>query len=174
MSLQTLILGGVRSGKSRYAESLALASGRPVTVIATALALDEEMKLRIDSHRRTRPVAFRVHEEPLALAAALRRVDAPGSCVIVDCLTLWLTQLLYNDDDARLRAEIDLFLEVLPTLEAEVVLIGNETSLGIMPLGELTRRYTDAAGRLHQDIAARVARVVLMVAGLPLHLKGSP
>ncbi len=170
--MKTLILGGVRSGKSRHAEELASAAGGAVTVIATARALDEEMVRRIETHRLHRPAHWAVIEEPLALGAALRAADGAGRVLVVDCLTLWLTQLLDLPDE-ELSAQTTALLDTLATLRAEVILIGNETGLGIMPLGELTRRYGDLAGRLHQDLARRADRVILMVAGLPLLLKGS-
>jgi adenosylcobinamide kinase / adenosylcobinamide-phosphate guanylyltransferase len=169
--VKTLILGGVRSGKSRHAEQLAAASDRAVTVLATARALDAEMTRRIAAHRALRPPHWAVVEEPRALGAALKSADGDERIIIVDCLTLWLTQLL-DEPEEVLAAETALLLEAVATARADVLLIGNETSLGIMPLGELTRRYGDLAGRLHQDLAARCDRVVLMVAGLPLSLKG--
>lgn len=169
--MKTLILGGVRSGKSRLAESLALRSDRPVTYIATANAGDEEMRQRIDTHRARRPDHWTVVEEPLALAAALAR--AAGRCIIVDCLTLWLTNLLLAAEPTRLARERDALLEILPRLNGEIAFVSNETGMGIVPLGELTRRFADEAGRLHQDLAQRCDRVVLMVAGLPMTLKGA-
>lgn len=167
-----LILGGVRSGKSRHAERLALNSRRPVTLIATALGLDAEMRARIDSHRATRPAGWRVVEEPYALATALSAVDDADGFVIVDCLTLWITQLL--DEPARLATETAALLALLPRLSGTTWFIGNETGLGIMPLGETTRRYVDASGALHQELARRCDRVDFMIAGLPLSVKGTP
>lgn len=170
----TLILGGVRSGKSRLAERLALASGGEVTYVATAQPRDDaELRARIDAHRDRRPPAWHTVEAPLQLAAALRAHDGPGRCVLVDCLTLWLTNLLCDDDATRLAREREALVEVLPVLQAEVLLVSNETGLGVVPLGELTRRFLDEAGVLHQRLAARCERVVLTVAGLPLALKGS-
>ena len=151
---------------------LAAATGAAVTVIATARALDEEMAQRIAAHRRDRPPHWSVIEEPLALGNALRRADGAGRVLIVDCLTLWLTQLL-ELPQAELAAHTSALLEAFDALHADVLLIGNETSLGVMPLGEVTRRYGDLAGRLHQELAHRSDRVILMVAGLPLVLKGS-
>lgn len=171
--MKSLILGGVRSGKTRYAEQQAMASERPVTVVATALALDAEMGARIARHRADRPAHWAVVEEPLALEACLRRLDGPDRVIVVDCLTLWLTQLL-EAGEARLKHETEALLAALPDLGADLLLVSNETGLGIMPLGELTRRFGDVAGRLHQGLAARVDRVVLMVAGLPLTVKGQP
>ena len=171
--MKTLILGGVRSGKSRLAERLATCTGRPVTYIATATARDDaEMAARIAAHQARRPAHWTLVEEPIALAAALAAHTRSGGCVLVECLTLWLTNLLVADDPAALEREQAALLSVLDTAPGELILVGNETGMGIVPLGELTRRYCDAAGRLHQEIAARSGRVLLTVAGLPLALKG--
>jgi len=168
----TLILGGVRSGKSRLAERLAREAGRPVTYVATALAGDEEMRARIDAHRARRPAHWALVEEPLRLAAVLAEVCLPGRCVIVECLTLWLTNLLCADDGALLERELAALHGVLPALRGQVLLVGNEVNMGVIPADVLTRRYCDLAGELHQVLAARCERVVLTVAGLPLVLKG--
>ncbi|MFA7242713.1 MAG: bifunctional adenosylcobinamide kinase/adenosylcobinamide-phosphate guanylyltransferase [Sulfuricellaceae bacterium] len=169
--MKELILGGVRSGKSRLAEEHALASGLAVTLIATATADDEEMRQRIRLHQQRRPSAWTLVEEPLALAAALRAHAAPYRCLLVDCLTLWLTNLLCSADQRRLQTERDALLAALPGLPGHIILVGNETNMGIMPPGELTRRYCDEAGLLHQELARRCNHVVLTVAGLPLILK---
>lgn len=171
--MKTLILGGVRSGKSRLAERLAVASGRQVVYVATAVAGDAEMLCRIEAHRRRRPQDWLVVEEPLALGPTLGKLAEPGRCLVVDCLTLWLTNLLTHTDPARLGSERAALLEVLPTLAGDLVLVGNETNMGVISLGELSRRYCDEAGLLHQALAARCDRVVLVVAGLPQLLKGS-
>jgi len=167
-----LILGGARSGKSRLAERLALQSGLPVTYVATAQAGDGEMSTRILQHRERRPEHWGLVEEPLALADALERLAAPGHCVLVDCLTLWVTNLLIHEDGRRLRGEIDALLETLPQLPGRILLVSNETGLGVVPLGELSRRYVDEAGWLHQSLAEVSERVVFTVAGLPMVLKG--
>ncbi len=169
--MKELILGGMRSGKSRLAEQQAQASQRPVTYIATALAGDEEMRRRIAEHRARRPSSWTVVEEPLALARALRANASCERCVIVDCLTLWLTQLLSAGED-RFAQEREALLAVLPELEGHLILVSNETGLGIVPLGALNRRFCDEAGRLHQDLARICDRVLLTVAGLPQVLKG--
>jgi adenosylcobinamide kinase/adenosylcobinamide-phosphate guanylyltransferase len=163
----------VRSGKSRLAEALAQRSNLSVTYIATATAADNEMRARIAAHRARRPAGWTVIEEPLALAVALRAHAAEGRCLVVDCLTLWLTNLLLTDRAVQAR-ECAALLEALPRLPGTLVLVANETSLGIMPLGELTRRFLDEAGTLHQAVAQQCERVVLTVAGLPLILKGEP
>jgi adenosylcobinamide kinase/adenosylcobinamide-phosphate guanylyltransferase len=170
--MKTLILGGVRSGKSRLAEVLATRSAKPVTYIATATAGDGEMRARIEAHRARRAPEWTVVEEPIRLAGALEKHGANGAFVLVDCLTLWLTNLLVAGDEAKLTHERDALISILPTLSSEIVLVSNETGMGIMPLGELSRRFGDEAGRLHQELAQICDRVVLTVAGLPSLLKG--
>jgi len=166
-----LILGGARSGKSRFAERLAADSGLAVTYIATSQPLDGEMTERIAHHRDRRPAHWTLVEEPLQLARVLREQAAANRCLLVDCLTLWLTNLLMLDDPARLAQERDTLLECLVELPGRIILVSNETGLGVVPLGELTRRYVDEAGWLHQAVAERVQRVTFMVAGLPMTLK---
>lgn len=168
-----LILGGARSGKSRLAEKLASDSALPVTYIATSQPLDGEMNTRVALHRQRRPSHWGLIEEPLELARVLREHAAPGQCLLVDCLTLWLTNLLMLDDPQRLGAEREHLLDCLAALPGEIIFVSNETGLGVVPLGELTRRYVDEAGWLHQALAERCQRVVLTVAGLPLTLKGT-
>ena len=167
-----LILGGARSGKSRLAEKLASESGLAVTYIATSQPLDGEMNERVRHHRERRPAHWGLIEEPVELARVLRDNASADSCLLVDCLTLWMTNLLMLDDPLRLGAERDALLECLAELPGEIVFVSNETGMGIVPLGELTRRYVDEAGWLHQALAAHCQRVVLTVAGLPLTLKG--
>lgn len=169
---RTLVLGGVRSGKSRLAERLATESGLPVTCIATATARDDEMRTRIAAHRARRPMDWRLIEEPLRLAAVLGEQAAAGHCLLVDCLTLWLTNLLTAQDAAMLERERTALLEVLPGLPGRILLVSNETNMGITPLGELSRRYCDEAGQLHQELARCCEHVILTVAGLPHFLKG--
>jgi len=169
-----LILGGARSGKSRLAERLARESGLAVCYVATSQALDDEMAARIAQHRARRPAEWALVEEPLALARVLREQAAPGRCLLVDCLTLWLTNLLLADDPQRLAQEREALLECLAELPGRVILVSNETGLGVVPLGELSRRYVDEAGWLHQALAERCRRVLFCVAGLPMTLKGDP
>lgn len=167
-----LILGGARSGKSRLAERLAAESGLAVTYIATSQTLDGEMTGRIAHHRERRPAHWALVEEPLQLARVLREQASTQHCLLVDCLTLWLTNLLMLDDAARLAKERDALLECLAGLPGRIILVSNETGLGVVPLGELTRRYVDEAGWLHQAVAERAQRVTFTVAGLPMTLKG--
>ena len=168
-----LILGGARSGKSRLAEKLASDSGLTVTYIATSQPLDGEMNARVALHRQRRPDSWGLVEEPVELARVLRENAAADRCLLVDCLTLWLTNLLMLDDTQRLAVERDLLLHTLASLPGEIIFVSNETGLGVVPLGELTRRYVDEAGWLHQALAEHCQRVVLTVAGLPLTLKGT-
>lgn len=169
-----LILGGARSGKSRLAEQLAADSGLAVTYIATSQALDGEMSARIRQHRERRPADWALVEEPLELARVLHESASAERCLLVDCLTLWLTNLLMLEDDARLFAERQALLDCLAELPGRIILVSNESGLGVVPMGELTRRYVDESGWLHQAIAERCQRVVFTVAGLPMLLKGAP
>ncbi|TLX59570.1 bifunctional adenosylcobinamide kinase/adenosylcobinamide-phosphate guanylyltransferase [Stutzerimonas nosocomialis] len=168
-----LILGGARSGKSRLAERLARDSGLPVTYVATSEPLDGEMAERVAQHRARRPSSWTLVEEPLQLARVLAEQAGAGRCVLVDCLTLWLTNLLLAEDRTRLAAERDALLAVLEDAPGRIILVSNETGLGVVPLGELTRRYVDEAGWLHQAVAERAERVIFTVAGLPMMLKGA-
>ena len=171
-SMLELILGGARSGKSRLAERLADESRLDVIYIATSQPLDGEMNARVAQHRARRPAHWALVEEPLQLARVLREQAAPGRCLLVDCLTLWLTNLLMQDDPARLVAEREALLDCVSALPGRILLVSNETGLGVVPLGELTRRYVDEAGWLHQALAERSQRVLFTVAGLPMLLKG--
>lgn len=167
-----LILGGARSGKSRLAERLADESGLAVTYVATAQAGDGEMAARIAHHRARRPAAWELVEEPVHLMQVLRDRAAENRCLLVDCLTLWLTNLLWLDEGVHLARERDALLDGIAALPGRILLVGNETGLGVVPLGELTRRYVDEAGWLHQALAERAQRVTFCVAGLPMILKG--
>lgn len=169
--MRALILGGVRSGKSRYADELARAGSRAVTVIATGSAQDEEMARRIEAHRRHRPPDWTVVEEPVHVAAALRAAASPNRVVIIDCLTLWLSNLLCGDDSDAARRETTALLEFLPHAPGDCLLVSNEVGFGIIPVSALARRFGDEAGTLHQRLATLCDRVVLMVAGLPLCVK---
>lgn len=165
-----LILGGARSGKSRLAEQRARASQRPVIYIATAESRDGEMDARIAHHRERRPAEWRTVEEPLHLAAAIRQHADAHNLILVDCLTLWITNLLCQEDATLFAGEKAALLDALQT-RPNIILVSNETGLGVVPLGELTRRFVDEAGWLHQELAALADRVTLVVAGLPHLLK---
>lgn len=172
------IIGGARSGKSAYAEKLASAGGLSVSVIVTAEALDDEMALRIRRHQNDRPSDWQTVEAPLHLADALAAAAAPDKCVIVDCLTLWLSNLMgsLDIDDQTLELpphdEYQRFLDILPGLPGTILLVANEVGLGLVPETPLGRLFRDEAGRLNRRVAARSDRVTFIAAGLPLALKG--
>ena len=168
----TLILGGVRSGKSRLAVRLAVESGLPITYIATATPGDAEMAARIAAPRLRRPSDWCLVEEPIRLAGVLRKHGAVGRCLLVECLTLWLSNLLAQGDAARVEAEIEDLIVAVTNVPGRVIFVGNETNMGVIPMGELSRRYCDLAGSLHQRLASEVNQVIMTVAGLPLTLKG--
>nr|MBP7468776.1 bifunctional adenosylcobinamide kinase/adenosylcobinamide-phosphate guanylyltransferase [Thauera sp.] len=169
------------SGKSREAERRAADSGLAVTVIATAEALDAEMAARIRRHQDDRPAGWRTVEAPLALADTLRAEAAADRCLLVDCLTLWVANLLADadrlppgasaDELPLFRRERDALLATLPTLPGRIILVANEVGLGLVPETPLGRLFRDEAGRLNQAVAALCPRVVFVAAGLPLVLK---
>jgi adenosylcobinamide kinase/adenosylcobinamide-phosphate guanylyltransferase len=167
-----LILGGARSGKSRLAEQTAINMQLAVTYVVTAQALDPEMQNRIEHHQNQRPAHWSLVEEPLYLANALQKIDRPNQIILVDCLTLWLTNLLLLEDQNIQQLECEQLLKVLPTLQSEIILVSNETGLGVVPLGEISRRFVDEAGRLHQALGQIANKVVFCVAGFPMILKG--
>jgi adenosylcobinamide kinase/adenosylcobinamide-phosphate guanylyltransferase len=173
----TFILGGARSGKSAHAERLAGESGLPVTYIATArISEDAEFAARIAHHRARRPAHWALIEAPLDLAGALASVDREGHCVLIDCLTLWLANLFFPADGSE-RLEVphsafDAFDTALARARGKIIVVSNEIGLGVVPMGAATRLYVDELGRLNQRVAAASARATMMVAGLPLALKG--
>jgi adenosylcobinamide kinase / adenosylcobinamide-phosphate guanylyltransferase len=167
----TLVIGGARSGKSRYAESLVTGFAPPWLYVATAEAGDAEMAARIAEHRARRGADWIAIEAPRDLAGMLQSTPAVGA-VLVDCLTLWLSNLMLADAD--IAAETARLDGVLAHAKPPVVLVSNEVGAGIVPDNALARRFRDAQGRLNQQVAARADRVVLMVAGLPLVVKGEP
>ncbi|HZV99218.1 MAG TPA: bifunctional adenosylcobinamide kinase/adenosylcobinamide-phosphate guanylyltransferase [Methylophilaceae bacterium] len=171
----SLILGGARSGKSSYAERLADESGLAVTYIATAQVYDKEFGQRVEHHKNRRPDHWKTVEVPHHLAETLRREAAADRCLLVDCLTLWLAQCICPDcapidgvDWSKERAEL---LETLAALPGKILLVSNEVGMGIVPLGEINRKFQDEAGRLNQAVAALCDEVVFIAAGLPLKLK---
>jgi len=171
--MKELILGGARSGKSVLALQRAQSSGKDVTFIATASAGDAEMAARIARHRAERPAHWALVEEPIALAEVLLEHAAPQRCLLVDCLTLWLSNLLGDDDFDKQRfiTQRNALLHTLPQLPGHLIMVSNEVGLGITPLGEVSRRFVDEAGRLHQQLATLCDRVTFIAAGLPLTLK---
>jgi adenosylcobinamide kinase/adenosylcobinamide-phosphate guanylyltransferase len=186
--LRTLVLGGMRSGKSAYAEQLAMASGKELIYIATGQAFDDEMVARIALHRQRRdgnPPWITV-EQPLALGDALAQWCAPQRLVLVDCLTIWLSNLLFSaqrdgadfPETGRLQPpacfaqQRSRFLSALDEAAGDVILVSGEVGMGVVPQGAVSRWFVDAAGSLNQAVAAACERAVLVVAGLPVTLKG--
>ncbi|WP_245584199.1 bifunctional adenosylcobinamide kinase/adenosylcobinamide-phosphate guanylyltransferase [Saccharospirillum impatiens] len=165
-----LILGGARSGKSGYAERLALTADGPLYYLATAEAGDAEMAERLERHQAQRSPRFTTCECPLTLAEELAKRDQPGHTVLVDCLTLWLSNCLLQQPESWpvYRAAL---LTQLRQSRADILLVSNEVGQGIVPLGALNRRFVDEAGWLHQAIAAEADNVTWVVAGLPQTLK---
>ena len=168
--LHTLVLGGARSGKSRYAESLIEGLPPPWAYVATAEAGDDEMAARIKAHRARRGADWRTVEAPRDLAAALAACGRMP--VLVDCLTLWLNNLMFRK--INIETAIENLEAALAAREAPTVLVSNEVGFGIVPDNAEARRFRDLQGRLNQRIAAMAGRVVLMVAGIPLLVKGEP
>lgn len=169
MSGLTLVLGGVRSGKSRFAEDLAAATGLEKIYIATAEAFDDGLKARIAAHQARRGDDWTTFDVPVDLPETLSAQSSSDKVVLVECLTLWLTNLLVKEiepDDA-----IHDLLVAVKARRGPVILVSNEVGLGVMPMNSLARRFADLAGSLHQDLAACADKVVLVAAGLPMTLK---
>jgi adenosylcobinamide kinase/adenosylcobinamide-phosphate guanylyltransferase len=168
-----LFTGGARSGKSSRAEQYAARLGRPVTYIATAEAGDDEMRARIEHHRARRPAAWGTIEAPLAPAAALRAIPA-GAVVLLDCLSLLVTNLLLAneaDPEPAVTAEVAAIMDAAAGQSLTLVIVTNEVGLGLVPAYPLGRVYRDLLGRANQQVAAEAAEVYLVVAGLPVELK---
>lgn len=175
-SRSILVLGGARSGKSAYAQSMAediasAASGRP-GIIATAQAFDAEMTKRIDQHKADRGDAWLCAEEPLDLSDEITRFAPQCSVILVDCLTLWLSNIMHAKRD--LAVQTASLIEALAASPCPVLMVSNEVGLGIVPENPLGRAFRDAQGRLNQDLAKVCDQVTFLAAGLPLHLKGPP
>jgi adenosylcobinamide kinase/adenosylcobinamide-phosphate guanylyltransferase len=182
-AMKALILGGARSGKSALAERTAAESGLAVIYLATAEARDDEMRRRIAHHRAQRPGDWGCVEETLHLAARLEQLAAPDTCILVDCLTLWLSNLFFAGQAATqaeggaaidcplLRGETSALVEALPRLPGRIILVANEVGWGIVPMHPVSRLFADEQGRLNQRVAAACDSVTLVAAGLPLRLK---
>lgn len=164
-----LILGGARSGKSRYAQSLAEAFDGDLVFIATGEAFDDEMADRIDRHRADRGPRWQTVEAPLALGEAIRAHAAPDTLLLIDCLTLWVSNLMHAERDI-VDATADL-IAAMREAPGPVILVANEVGLGIVPDNALARRFRDEAGRVNQAVAAAANEVSFVAAGLPLRLK---
>lgn len=166
-----LVLGGARSGKSAYAQRQAAETGLAVIYVATATADDSEMQARIKRHQADRPQHWQLIEEPLALADVLEQHASVECCILVDCLTLWLSNLLGLQEEKIFQAEVNKLFKMLPTLPGKIIFVSNETGLGIIPMGDLTRRFCDEAGLLHQRLALVCDQLTFMLAGLPQKIK---
>ncbi len=169
-SRAVFVLGGARSGKSRFAESLISDTTVDRHYVATGQAWDDEMRDRIAQHRNDRGDLWTTHEEPLDLASRLAAIDGDDRAVLVDCLTLWVTNLMMAE--RNIAAEFSALTEFLPKARSRLVLVSNEVGLGIVPENRMAREFRDYAGRLHQMIAAASAEVYFIAAGLPLKMKG--
>lgn len=184
----TLVLGGARSGKSAWAEHLAIRSRRPVVFLATATAGDAEMAARIAAHQAARPTGWRTVEEPLLLASAARRYGHPGDLLLVDCLTLWVSNLVldrigrerdpdlvtpdeWNRIEGELRAAVDELIETARASNLSLILVSNEVGMGVVPAFPLGRHYRDLLGQVNRAAASRADSVILMIAGLPVDLR---
>lgn len=169
MSQVTLILGGARSGKSRHAEGLAERHKGPRLYIATAEITDEEMRERIGLHRKQRGTGWKTIEAPLDLVGQLRDADDAKSFILIDCITVWINNLMYHGKDVT--DEVAQLSVLLPRLRARVVIVSNEVGLGIVPDNALARAFRDEAGRANQVLAQAADEVVFIASGLPLTLK---
>ncbi|MEM7292452.1 MAG: bifunctional adenosylcobinamide kinase/adenosylcobinamide-phosphate guanylyltransferase [Pseudomonadota bacterium] len=169
--MKQLFIGGVRSGKSALAEAAASASREKVIYVATAQARDAGMAERIERHRAHRPANWTTREEPLALPAILREHNNSGDCVLIECVGLWVNNLLEAERDNTDNV-IDELLTCVENHRGNLILVSPEVGLGIMPMNALARRYADTLGELNQALAQRCDRVTLAAAGLPLNLKG--
>lgn len=164
------ILGGARSGKSRFAEELAVTAGGSLHYLATGRPWDEEMRDRIVHHQERRGGEWTTHETPVDIVAVLARLDRPDNVILIDCLTLWLTNLMMENAD--IEAAFTGLAATIASVEAKVILVSNEVGLGIVPENRMAREFRDHAGRLHQRIAAIAGEVYFVAAGLPLKMKG--
>jgi len=170
-----LVLGGARSGKSRYAEQQAINSGRQVVYLATAEAGDDEMRARINLHRQDRPQQWETVEEPVYLAEMIKKYDKQNCYLLVDCLTLWLSNILFDKkgelQQVLFEAQTKTLFEVLSSFSGQIIFVSNELGSGLVAMDKMTRRFVDEAGFLNQKIATLSNKVVLVTAGLPQVLK---
>jgi adenosylcobinamide kinase/adenosylcobinamide-phosphate guanylyltransferase len=171
LKMLELILGGARSGKSRFAEQQAAASKKQLVYVATARPGDGEMADRIQHHQARRSSQWQTIEEPIALASVLQKHAAEDVCILVDCLTLWLSNLLLMGDADLLDRERRALLKVIAGLPGHALLVSNSVGMGVVPMGKLSRDFVDLSGRLEQALARISDRVTFVVAGLPMVLK---
>lgn len=171
--MKELILGGARSGKSDYAEQRALTIDKKHIYLATGTAGDKEMIERIAHHQQRRGAQWQLVEEPVQLANTLQKLDSTDNVILIDCLTLWISNCLINPQQSEhdIEYEKQALLDILPQLRSDIFIVSNEVGSGIVPLGALSRQFVDHSGWLHQALAKICHRVTLVVAGLPLDLK---
>jgi adenosylcobinamide kinase/adenosylcobinamide-phosphate guanylyltransferase len=175
----TLILGGARSGKSRFAQELAAKLGKKVLFVATGEPLDEEMRTRIDTHKKSRPIGWRTLEAPTSVARALRGKIGDAEVVIIDCITLLVSNLMGDEDtdvgiwEEKVSVEIKSLLALLKKSKANFIIVSNEVGLGLVPTTPIGRAYRDILGMANQMLARNADEVYLMVAGIPVILKGT-
>jgi len=168
----TFILGGARSGKSRFAVKLAQGNGRKVAFIATCLPLDSEMKKRIGIHKKTRPSHWRTFEAPRDMPSLLKQIGHKFETIIIDCLTLLVSNLLLKGLDGNdIESQVNKILRSLKKIKARAIIVSNEAGLGIVPENKLARDFRDIAGRINQTVASKSDEVIFMLAGLPLKIK---
>jgi adenosylcobinamide kinase/adenosylcobinamide-phosphate guanylyltransferase len=170
----TLVTGGVRSGKSRFALSYAQSKDGYKMFIATAVPFDDEMKIRVDNHRRERGELFETVEEPYELAAAITGVHPRYSITVVDCLTVWMGNLFYKyeQNPGQINTEIDKMIMALNSVQSEIIIVTNEVGWGIVPENKLAREFRDMNGLLNQKVAAVADNVILSVSGVQINIKG--
>ena len=174
--MNTLVLGGAKSGKSLFAETMAIQSAKELVYIATAQPHDTEMEQRISLHQQRRikqNVNWLTVEEPTALAKVIQQESFNNRLILIDCLTLWLSNLLYTCDEKQQQTEINDLFSCVENCKADLIFVSNETGLGIVPMNQLSRQFIDLSGSLHQQMAKLSDRVIMTIAGLPLVLKGS-
>ncbi len=167
MGRVTFITGGAKSAKSIFALKLALQYKKPRVFIATALAFDDEMKKRIDKHKKERMGEFDTIEEPIKLSNAIGSVSDSVSICVVDCVTVWINNILYY----KKAEEVDLFIELLKNPPCDIIVVSNEVGMGIVPDNELSRRYRDLLGVTNRKIAKIADNVILMISGIPVYIK---
>ncbi|MGB0733737.1 MAG: bifunctional adenosylcobinamide kinase/adenosylcobinamide-phosphate guanylyltransferase [Pontibacterium sp.] len=170
--MKTLVLGGARSGKSQHAECLARETGKKLVYVATAQVFDQEMEARVALHKARRDEQWTLVESPTELHETLTRISSQDTCVLVDCLTLWLTNHLLDDSlNQAINQTVAALVQQLQDLPGDTIFVSNEVGWGIVPMGELSRRFQDEAGRMNQQFAAACDQVILTVAGIPMTIK---
>jgi len=175
MGKVTLVTGGVRSGKSKFALSYAQSKNGNKVFIATAVPFDDEMRIRVENHRLERGELFETVEEPYDLADAITRIHSGYSIAVVDCLTVWMGNLFYQyeQNPKQIYTEIDHLIIVLRSAQSEIIIVTNEVGWGIVPENKLAREFRDMNGLLNQKVAAVADNVILSVSGIQINIKGN-